>query len=102
MFVKWQVLILIVSSIPLSKGSQPISQCSSWLITEVLLQRSRISISNWHIAWLHCNQLLMCLEVIILRQHSGTDQLLLQDAHKLQQILRMRVADIVYLIWRDR
>ena len=84
------------------EGSQSLSQGSSWLITEVLLQRSCIGISHRHIARLHCHQFLMRLKVIVLWQHTGTNQFLLQDAYKLQQVLRMRVADIVNLVWRDR
>ena len=39
-----------------------------------------------HITWLHGNQLLVSLKVIISRQNTGTNQFLRQNPYKIQQI----------------
>ena len=43
----------------------------------------------------------MCLEIIVRRQHTGTHQLLRQNLHKVQQVLRVRIADVVNRIGRN-
>ena len=57
---------------------------------------------NRHITSLHRHKLLVSLKVIIGREHLGTDQLLLQDGHEVQQILGSRITDVIYLVWRHR
>ena len=44
----------------------------------------------------------MCFKIIIRRQNPCPDQLLLQDVHKLQQILRMAVSNVVNCIRWNR
>ena len=43
----------------------------------------------------------MCLEIIVRRQYTGTHQLLRQNLHKVQQVLRIGVADVVNCIGRN-
>lgn len=88
--------------IPLRELPQSIPQARIRLEPKIRLQRTGVRISDRHIPRLHRNQLLMGIKIIILRQHSCTDQLLLQDVHKLQQILRLAVSDIVNRIRRNR
>ena len=42
----------------------------------------------------------MRLKVIIPRQHAGTDELLLQDVHKVQQVLGLAASDVIHGIGR--
>lgn len=58
---------MIICLIPLCKGSQSLSQRSSRLIPEVLLQRCGIGIGNWHVARLHCHEFLVRLKIVIHR-----------------------------------
>ena len=44
----------------------------------------------------------MTVKIIIFRQNSRPDQFLLQNIHKLKQILRMIISDIVYRIRWNR
>ena len=44
----------------------------------------------------------MTFEIIIFREHPRTDQLLLQDIYKIQQIFRILVSNIIYSIRRNR
>ncbi len=44
----------------------------------------------------------MRFKIIIRREHTGTDKLLGQDAHKVQQVLGVAVADVIDLVRRDR
>ena len=72
-----------------------------WYKPEVTLQGGGIGIGGGHIAGLHRHQLLMRLKVVIPGQHAGTDQLLLQDVDKVQQVLGLTATDVVYCIGRD-
>ena len=44
----------------------------------------------------------MGLEIVVLRQDPGRNQLLLEDGHEIQQVLRIAVADVVDLVRRHR
>lgn len=44
----------------------------------------------------------MGLEIVVGRQDAGTDQFLLKNRHEIQKILRGVVADVIYLVWRNR
>lgn len=43
----------------------------------------------------------MGLEIVVGRQDAGTDELLLENRHKIQKILRGVVADVIYLVRRN-
>ena len=43
----------------------------------------------------------MCFKIIILWQNLCTNQFLLQNIHKIQQILRLVISDIIHCIRRD-
>ena len=44
----------------------------------------------------------MGFKVIVLRKHSCTYKLFLEDGYKVKEVFGRVVADVVYLIWRDR
>lgn len=44
----------------------------------------------------------MGLEIIVGRQDAGTNQFLLKNRHEIQKILRRIVADVIYLVRRNR
>lgn len=83
--------------VPFSKSAQTFTQRRARLKAKVALQRRSIRIGHRHIARLHRYELFVRLEVII-----STQQLLLQNRHKVQQVLRMAVADVVHLVRRQR
>lgn len=43
----------------------------------------------------------MGIEVVILGEHAGTDQLFLQDGHEVEEIFGRIVADVIYLVRWD-
>lgn len=43
----------------------------------------------------------MALEVVVLGQHAGTDQLFLQDGHEVEEVFGRVVADVVHLVRGD-
>lgn len=88
--------------VPLGELPQPFPQTRVGLEAKVPFQRAGIRIGNRHVAWLHGHQLLVRLEVVVLRQYARADQLLLQDVHKIQQVLRAVVADVVDRVGRHR
>lgn len=44
----------------------------------------------------------MGIEVVVLGQDTGTNQLFLQDGHEVEEVFGRVVADVIYLIWRYR
>jgi hypothetical protein len=42
----------------------------------------------------------MCLEIKVLRENACTDELLLENRDKVEEILWLSATDIVYRIWR--
>ena len=93
--------MLVVFAIPLSKSPQTFSQAGIGLEAEVLLQWGCVCIGYGHITWLHRNKFLVGLEVVVLGQHAGTDQLFLKDGHEVEKVLGRVVADVVHLVRGD-
>ena len=94
------LLKVIIVFIPLSELSQPFSQRYLWCKPEVTFKGSGIGIGRWHITGLHGNELLMGLEIKVLRENACTDELLLENRDKVEEILWLSATDIVYRIWR--
>ncbi len=44
----------------------------------------------------------MSFKVIILGEHAGTHQLFLKDGYEVKEVFGGVVADVIYLVWRDR
>ena len=96
-----QELIVVITSIPLSKSPQAFSQVGIGLETEILFEGRRVGIGHGHIAWLHGYEFLVSLKVIILGEHTGTYQLFLQDGHEVKEVFRGVVTDVVHLVRWD-
>lgn len=92
---------IIIPSIPLSKSPQAFSQAGIGLEAEVLFEGRRVCVGYGHITWLHGHELLVGIEVIILGEHAGTDQLFLKDGHEVENVLGRVVADVVHLVRGD-
>ena len=67
----------IILLIPLGKLTESFSQSNLRCKSKVTLQSRSISISSWHISWLHRHKLLMSLEVIVLRKYASSQKFLL-------------------------
>lgn len=90
--------MIIITIIPFRETAQAGAEGSGWPEPEVLFQGGSICVGYRNITWLHRDEFLVRLEVIILRKHSRADKLLLKDRHEVKQILGMVVADIINFI----
>lgn len=75
--------------------AQALAQGYLWREAEVALKGCGISIGGGDIAWLHGDKLLVGLEVKVLRQHAGTDKLLLKDSNKVEQVLGLTATNVI-------
>lgn len=97
----FDLLMIIIFCIPLSKSPQAFSQAGIGLEAEVLFQGIRVGISHGHVAGLHGHEFLVGIEVVVLGQDAGTDQFFLQDGHEVEEVLGRVVADVIYLVRGD-
>lgn len=95
-------LLPIIPSIPLSEPPQPLSKRYARLEAEVLLERCGVGICDRDVAGLHRDEFLVGLEIVVRRQDAGTYEFLLKNRHEVQKILRRIVADVIYLVRRNR
>ena len=91
----------IIPNIPLCKYPQAFSQAGIGLEAEVLFQGLRVGVGYGHVARLHGNKLLVGLEVVVLGQDAGTDQLFLKDSYEVKEVFGRVVADVVHLVRWD-
>ena len=91
--------LFVIPSIPLSKSPQAFSQAGIGLEAEVLLQWGCVCIGYGHITWLHRNKFLVGFKVIVLRKHSCTYKLFLEDSYEVKEVFGRVVANIIYFIW---
>ena len=87
--------ILFKFFIPLREVSESCPEWGGWPEAEVALQRGGVGVRHRHVPGLHRDKLPVCLEVVVLRKHSGPDKLLLKHRHEVQQALGGAVADVV-------
>lgn len=80
--------------VSLSEFAQPLTQCDGRTVSEILLQHLRVRIGDRNIAQLHGGKLHAGPEIVILREHTHTDQLFLQNRHEAEQVLRAAVTNI--------
>ena len=66
--------------------------------TEVTLKSGGIGVCGGYITWLHRNQFLVSLEVVVFGQDAGTEEFLLEDLHKVEEILRLAATYIIYSV----
>ena len=93
-------MLLVVAFIPLGELPQAFAEGDLRSETEVALQGGGVCVGGGHIAGLHGYQLLVGVEVEILRQDTGSDELLLQDVHEVQQVLGLPATDVIHGIGR--
>ena len=97
----FDLLMIIIFCIPLSKSPQAFPQAGIGLEAEVLFQGLRVGIGHGHVTRLHGHELLVGLEVVVLGQDAGTDQFFLQDGHEVEEVFGRVVADVIYLVRWD-
>lgn len=66
-----------------------------------MFQGLRVGVGHGHVTGLHGHEFLVSLEVVVLGQDAGTDQLFLQDGHEVEKVLGRVVADVIYLVRWD-
>lgn len=66
--------------------------------TKITLKGCGVGIGDRYITRLHGDKTLMGFEIVIRGKHARTDQLFLENLYKVEQILRVAITDIVYLI----
>lgn len=88
-------MLCVCSFVPLGEISESGAEGCGGLEAEVALQRGGVGIRHRHVPGLHRDKLPVCLEVVVLRKHSGPDKLLLKHRHEVQQALGRAVADVV-------
>lgn len=98
----FDLLVIVIPSVPLSKASQTFSQTCAWLKAKVLFKWGRVGIGHWHIAGLHRNELLVGFKVVILGEDSCMDEFFLKDGDEVEEVLGGVVAYVIYFIWWDR
>lgn len=67
-----------------------------------MFERSGVCIGHRHVTGLHRDKFLEGVEIIVLRQNTGSKKFLLKNRHEVQQVLWMVVADVVDFVWRKR
>ena len=97
-FIILSLNLFVIPSIPLSKSPQALSQAGIGLEAEVLFQGLRVGVGHGHITWLHRYKFLVGIEVVVLGQDTGTDQLFLQDGYEVKEVFGRVVADVIYLV----
>lgn len=96
-----QELIVVITSIPLSKSPQAFSQAGIGLEAEVLLQWGCVCIGYGHITWLHSYKFLVGLKIVVLGQDAGTDKFFLKNGYEVEEVFGRVVTDVIYLVWWD-
>lgn len=87
--------------VSLGEFAQPLTQCGGRTVSEILLQHLRVRIGDRNIAQLHGGKLHAGPEIVILREHTHTDQLFLQNRHEVEQVLRAAATDVAQRIGRN-
>lgn len=100
-YEKWPLLQghdfldVVVALIPLGEGPQAVLERRSGLVSQVALERRGIGVGDGHVAGLHRHELLVGLEVVVGGQHTLLDQHALQRVDEVEQVLGVRVSDVV-------
>lgn len=86
--------------IPLCELSKPFSQAGGGFKAVVAFQGFGVGEGYGYVAGLHGYQLLVGFEVVVFGEHTGTDQFLLQNVDKVEQVFGVLVSDVVYSVGR--
>lgn len=88
-------LNVVVALIPLGKGPQAVLKRRRGLVAQVVLERRSVGVGDGYVARLHGHELLVGLKVVVGREHALLHQHALQRVDEVEQVLGMRVADVV-------
>lgn len=95
-------LNVVVVLIPLGEGPQAVLERRRGLVAQVALERRGVGIGDGNVAGLHRHELLVGLEVVVRRQHALLHQHALQRVDEVEQVLGVRVADVVDAVSGER
>ena len=84
--------------VPFGEVAEAGAQGGAGLEGEVAFKGGGVGIGGGDVAGLHGDELFVGLEVVILGEHLGADQFLLEDVNKVQQVLGLVVADVIHSI----
>lgn len=85
----------VIALIPLGEGPQAVLERRRGLVAQVALERRGVGVGDGHVAGLHRHELLVGLKVVIGGKHALLHQHALQRVDEVEQVLGMRVADVV-------
>lgn len=72
------------------------------LEAKVALEWSSVGISYRYVAWLHWDEFFVGFKIVVFGQDFGTDKLFLENLDEVEQILGIRVANVIYGVWWNR
>ena len=107
-YEKWPLLQdhdflnVVVALIPLDEGPQAVLERRRGLVALVALKCRGVGVGDGHVAGLHGHELLVGLEVVVRRQHALLHQHALQRVDEVEQVLGVRVADVVDAVRGER
>ena len=108
MHEKWPLLQdhdflnVVVALIPLGEDPQAVLERGRGLVAQVTLECRCVGVGDGHVAWLHGHELLVGLEVVVGREHALLHQHALQRVDEVEQVLGVRVADVVDAVRCER
>ena len=88
-------LDVVIALIPFGKGPQTVLERRRGLVAHVALERRGVGVGDGNVAGLHRHELLVGLEVVVGREHALLHQNALQRVDEVEQVLGVRVADVV-------
>lgn len=95
-------LNVVVALIPLGEGPQAVLERRCGLVAQVALERRGVGVGDGHVAGLHRHELLVGLEVVVGGEHALLHQHALQRVDEVEQVLGVRVADVVDAVRGER
>lgn len=66
-----------------------------------MFQGLRVGVGHGHVTRLHGHEFLVGLEVVVLGEDAGTDQLFLKDGYEVKEVFGRVVTDVVHLVRGD-
>ena len=97
-----EFLNVVVALIPLGEGPQAVLERGRGLVAQVALERRGVRVGDGHVAGLHGHELLVGFKVVIGRQNALLHQHALQRVDEVEQVLGVRVADVVDAVRGER
>ena len=90
----------LISPVPFRKPPEAFAQGGGGLEAEVLFEGGGVGVGYGDIAGLHGDEFLVGLEVVAGGEDFGAEELLLENGDEVEEVFRLVVADVVYLVWR--